>query len=263
VLEVAERIIDVASTRNLVVGIDYPMLYTPVVEAVSLFAKSRLSGPLLRLSIENVASCEGLDDQHWFWDEAISGGILVEHGVHFFDWCGRIATSPLRVIAYETSSDTASRKDRALAVVEHERGILASYYHAFVTKPDMERTRTVISFESVDLIIDGWIPTTLHLRGHGAAVATTTMRRMMSRSVASVSDASGFVFDAGPKEMLYRQGIRAGAEDLARSIREPEYVARNDARNTLAGLRVALAARDAAQKAIAINLVSPQISVLP
>lgn len=263
VLEFAERIIDVANTRKLVVAVDYPMLYTPLVEAVTLFAKSKLVGPLLRISVENIASRQGLDDTHWFWNKELSGGIFVEHGVHFFDWCGRIAGDARRVAAL-TLNASGGREDRVFAAVEHAPGAIASYYHAFVTQPQMERTRTVLSFESVDLILDGWIPHLLRLRGQGAAVGTTTIRRMMSRSVASVPDASaGFIFDAGPKQALYASGVRAAIEDMARSVRDPGYVARNDARRALPSLQVALAARDAARTGSAVNLSPPKIAALP
>jgi predicted dehydrogenase len=40
----------------------------------------------------NEAGDEGLGPEHWFWDRDTSGGIFVEHGVHFFDlvasWLG-------------------------------------------------------------------------------------------------------------------------------------------------------------------------------
>jgi predicted dehydrogenase len=31
----------------------------------------------------NEAGDEGLGPEHWFWDRDTSGGIFVEHGVHF------------------------------------------------------------------------------------------------------------------------------------------------------------------------------------
>lgn len=37
--------------------------------------------------------------KHWFWDEARSGGILVEHGIHFFDLAAPLVGSPSRGIA--------------------------------------------------------------------------------------------------------------------------------------------------------------------
>jgi predicted dehydrogenase len=260
-LDEAEAIIRVAASNNLIVALDYPMLYTPLVAAARLFAKSRLSGPLLRLSVENIASCEGLDDEHWFWNKDISGGIFVEHGVHFFDWLGRIAGEAERVMAFAYAQ--ARREDRVLAVVQHAGGAFASYYHAFVTQPRTERTRCVLAFESVELILDGWIPAQLQLRGQGAAVATTTIRRMVNRSVTSIAKPEGFIFDAGPSQPLYLDGVRAAAEDFARSIREPGYVAHNDARKAFASLRVAIAANDAAASGVAVNLPRSEISALP
>jgi predicted dehydrogenase len=32
-----------------------------------------------------VAGDEGLAPDHWFWDPSKSGGIWIEHGVHFFE----------------------------------------------------------------------------------------------------------------------------------------------------------------------------------
>jgi predicted dehydrogenase len=47
---------------------------------------------VLRGTFENYASDEGLGPDHWFWDRTKSGGIFIEHGVHFFDmfagWLG-------------------------------------------------------------------------------------------------------------------------------------------------------------------------------
>src|SRR5579872_1605888 len=65
-LEAAERIMRVASARGLRVATDYPMIYTPLVQAMGLFRSARLAGPLLRIAVENIASCKGLDDDHWF-----------------------------------------------------------------------------------------------------------------------------------------------------------------------------------------------------
>ena len=255
------RVIETAGATNRVVAVDYPMIYSPLIQAVMLFEKSRLAGPLLRVSVENIASAEGLHGGHWFWKPELSGGIFVEHGVHFFDWVGRMAGEAERVVALSPEAGGASglgrREDRVFAAVKHAGGTLATYFHAFIATPESERTRTVVSFEDLDIVLDGWIPATMHLRGRGAAVGTTTIRRMMSRTVASIPDATtGFIFDAGKKLELYAQGVRAAAEDMARSIREPGYVARNDVRIAIDGLRVAFAAREAARS-------SSEVRVLP
>ena len=261
-LDDAERLVREAASRKLVAAVDYPMLYSPLVEAAALFNTSRLMGPLLRISTENIASCRGLDDSHWFWNKDLSGGIFVEHGVHFFDWCGRIAGTPQRVVALTDAHGI--REDRVFAAVEHAGGAMASYYHAFIAQPETERTRAVLSYEGVDVVLDGWIPTRLHMAGHSAAVATTTIRRMLRRTVESIPDPSvGFYFGAGPKQALYAECVRAAFEDMVRAIREPGYVARIDARAALPSLRVAIGAREAASTGVAFALGATRTEVLP
>lgn len=255
-LEAADLIMRAAAAARLRVAVDYPLMYTPLVEGLRQFRKSQLCGKLLRISIENIASCDGLDDDHWFWNKDLSGGIFVEHGVHFFDWCGALAGAPLQVSALTFLN--GKREDRVFAAVKHAGGELATYYHAFVTTPKNERTRAVISFESVDIVVDGWVPLTMRLFGPSAAVATTTIRRMFDRSVESIPDAAaGFAFSVGEKRRAYGRGVRAAAEDFARSVRDPNYVACNDATRAYTSLRVAVAARKAAESGVTQSLAEP------
>ena len=66
--------------------------YNPLFEIVRHLVEQKLLGTLLHGYFENYASDENLPAEHWFWDREKSGGIFVEHGVHFFDmfagWLG-------------------------------------------------------------------------------------------------------------------------------------------------------------------------------
>ena len=66
--------------------------YNPLFDQVARLVESRVLGEVLHGSFENYASDENLPADHWFWDRTKSGGIFVEHGVHFFDlfagWLG-------------------------------------------------------------------------------------------------------------------------------------------------------------------------------
>ena len=72
--------------------------YNPVSDAVGRLVEAKVLGEPLHGSFENYASDENLGPGHWFWDRSKSGGIFIEHGVHFFDlfagWLG-----PGRVVA--------------------------------------------------------------------------------------------------------------------------------------------------------------------
>ena len=56
------------------------------------------SAPPQRFLFENDASDEDLDDDHWFWDARLSGGIFVEHGVHFFDAAAMLLGRPATAV---------------------------------------------------------------------------------------------------------------------------------------------------------------------
>ena len=73
-------------------------------------ADGSLLGPLQRFAFENDASDEDLGVDHWFWHEPTSGGILLEHGVHFFDAAHLLAgTLPEAVQAMSTSREDGPR----------------------------------------------------------------------------------------------------------------------------------------------------------
>src|ERR1700694_484931 len=241
-LELAERMMQVAAARGLRVAIDYPMIYTPLVQAMTIFRSARLAGPLIRIAVENIASCQGLGDDHWFWKRDLSGGIFVEHGVHFFDWCGALAAEPVMVNAMSIWNGV--REDRVFAAVKYADGVVASYFHAFITTPQNERTRTGLAFESLDVTLEGWIPTVMRLAGAASVVAKTAIRRMLHLSVDSVpSGQAGFIFDAGPKQTVYERGVRAAAADFVRAVREPDHIPLNDITRGYTSLQVAIAAR--------------------
>jgi predicted dehydrogenase len=251
------RVVDSARHAGRVVAVDYPMPYTPLVAVMHRLLTSRLAGRLLRIGVENIASCSGLGEEHWLWDPAQSGGLFVEHGVHFFDWCEELLGAPDVVVALACSA--RGREDRVVAALRHEDGSFSTYLHAFTVTPREERTRITLSFREVDVVLEGWIPTHLALQGPAAALVTTALRRMVDRSVRSVPDPRlGFIFDAGPKQEVYAAGVRGAFADFVRAVREPGYIPRNDARRALRSLALAEAAREAAQTGVAVRPQIPQ-----
>ncbi len=249
------RVVDSARHAARVVAVDYPMPYTPLVAVMERLLTSRLAGRPLRIGVENIASCTGLDADHWLWDPAQSGGLFVEHGVHFFDWCEELLGAPDAVVALAYTA--RGKEDRVVAALRHADGSFSTYLHAFTVTPREERTRITLSFREVDVLLEGWIPTHLALRGPAAALVTTALRRMVDRSVRSVPDPRlGFIFDAGRKQEVYAAGVRGAFADFVRAVREPGYIPRNDARRALRSLALAEAAREAARTGVAVR---PQI----
>jgi predicted dehydrogenase len=92
-LEQADEMIAAANERGLLLVANLMQRYNPLVDAVRSLIERKTLGEVLHGYFENYAADEGLPAEHWFWDRAKSGGIFIEHGVHFFDlftgWLGQ------------------------------------------------------------------------------------------------------------------------------------------------------------------------------
>ena len=91
----------------------------------------RLLGELLHGYFENYASDENLPAEHWFWDRAKSGGIFVEHGVHFFDmFAGWLGAG--EVVAAQASRRAGTNiEDQVQCTVRYGDGVHVNFYHGF------------------------------------------------------------------------------------------------------------------------------------
>ena len=81
----AEELVRLAKSSNLLYVVNLMQRYNPLYDIVKKIIDEKLLGNFLHGFFENYASDENLKCDHWFWDEEKSGGIFIEHGVHFFD----------------------------------------------------------------------------------------------------------------------------------------------------------------------------------
>ncbi len=153
--------------------VDYPLRRNPLYALVGRLQQAVL-GPPRQFALENLASDERLDAGHWFWDREVSGGIPVEHGVHFFDaaaWL--LGSQPERVQALEAARPDG-RVDTVLASARHPGGATASYAHSFARPDRAESQWTTLDWgELASGRLYGWIPVELELdiRTDGAGLA--------------------------------------------------------------------------------------------
>jgi predicted dehydrogenase len=83
--EAADEMVSVSREKGLVLSVNLMMRHSPLCQAVKKLIESSLLGEPLHAHFVNDARDEILPPDHWFWDRELSGGIFVEHGVHFFD----------------------------------------------------------------------------------------------------------------------------------------------------------------------------------
>jgi len=173
--EQGQEMVEAARQRERFLVTNYVMRYSPITEVVKRIIESGVLGRVLWGSVTNCGSDSGLREDHWFWDKGVSGGIFVEHAVHFFDlyeyWVG-----PGEVIsAHAETREGTDREDRVLCTVRHDDTVLVSHYHAFDQIATMDRTAHRIVCELGDIHVEGWIPQKLTV---DAAVNEQTTERL-------------------------------------------------------------------------------------
>jgi len=266
--EDAQAILDAARRVGKIAGINFVMRYDPLYQAVQTMAREDWLGPLTHVGFENYASDEGLGNDHWFWDLVASGGIFVEHGVHFFDIIGAIAGSPARDVLGRTwtRSDGTDKEDRVQALVTYENGVEASFYHAFNRPGALEKQIAHFAFERGHVTLHGWIPTSLDLTAivddagragletvlpiEGAADQNFSAPGRTVRGNGKMYPVTSRIRahqDLGGPTPVYLKAVQDAMADLAAAVRDPKHIPCVTAMDGAVSLRVAVAARESAR----------------
>ncbi len=165
----ADEMIAEARRRDRLLVANLMQRYNPVSQAVGRLVQAGVLGELLHGTFENYASDENLGPEHWFWDRSRSGGIFIEHGVHFFDlfasWLG-----PGKVVSAELGLRPGASppiEEHVHCTVRYSESMLVSFYHGFHQTGRMDRQELRLVFERGDVTLFDWVPT--RVRVHAIA----------------------------------------------------------------------------------------------
>ncbi len=219
--------------------VDFVMRYNAIFDALESWTRAGVLGGLRRVDFQNFAADESLAPDHWFWDRARSGGILVEHGVHFFDIYGHlVGAPPVEVRGILTTRPGTDQQDKVLADVRYANGALGSYYHAFDKPSRLERTTAVLGYDRGYVEAHGWIATALTLDAivddaQAALLAATPYLRL--ETVETYADGVSATRGNGQDYSVTRR-VR-GTLELPRSKQDVYRTSVADALRDLIGLR--------------------------
>ena len=162
--EQAAELVALARSKNLLCIANLMQRYNPIFDAVRRLIDSKVLGECLHGWFENYASDEGLGPDHWFWDRSKSGGIFIEHAVHFFDmfegWLG-----PGEVVAAQRVLRPGSGiEEQVQCTVRHASGALVNHYHGFTQPSRLDRQEFRLLFEHGDLTLEEWVPMRARVR---------------------------------------------------------------------------------------------------
>jgi predicted dehydrogenase len=162
-VEQSDELVALARKQDRLLVANLMQRYNPLYDLVGDLIKHRLLGQLLHGYFENYASDENLPADHWFWDREKSGGIFVEHGVHFFDmFAGWLGNGEV-VAAQASLRDGTKIEDQLQCTVRYSHGVHVNFYHGFVNPGRMDRQELRLVFERGDLLLTGWVPTNAHI----------------------------------------------------------------------------------------------------
>lgn len=275
----AEALAALAARRRLACVANLVERYNPLADAVREVIRSRLLGDLVHGLFINEAADEGLAPGHWFWDREMSGGIFVEHGVHFFDlvafWLGAgDVVAAARAVrppasgggdgrAVEEQVVCTCRYQSTMAGGDRHAGVLFHFEHGFHQPSRMDRQEMRLVFERGELRLFDWVPTHGDVRGllddaAAEAIAAVLPRptvRVVERYDATARRVRGrfrnfeaaalveITFTTGQDKLgIYGDVVRELAADQVAWIRDPSHRRRLTEADGVAAVVMACAA---------------------
>jgi len=269
----ARRMMDAARTARRFLAVNLIMRYDPLNQAVARILKAGLLGAPLHAFFENYAGDTPLGPGHWFWKPEISGGIFIEHGVHFFDLF-RMWFGPGQVVAAQQSErpESGGIIDQVHCTVRYGRVLLANFYHGFHQSSRMEAQEARIVFERGTIRLFEWVPTRIEIDLLANYAELEAIRSIVPHAeVEEVARYEGgerdilarhksFPADGRfclrgstgmSKQELYGRVVRELLADQIRSIDDPQHRRLVSEENGLTSLEIAGDADELAQKATA------------
>ncbi len=156
--EEAQQIRAVQQETGRVVLVNHMIRYNPIIKALRGLSLAGKLGKLRHAVVTNYAQDSLLPPEHWFWDRSISGGIFIEHGVHFIDIINALTTEKYQDVQGYWHDRNEQQRDQVGAMVRYDGGLIASHYHSFSGPGFFERTTIRLMFDLAKVEIEGWMP---------------------------------------------------------------------------------------------------------
>lgn len=177
----AEELQALAKEMDLLYVVNLMQRYNPLYKIVKNIIDQKLLGEFLHGFFENYASDENLPADHWFWDDARSGGIFIEHGVHFFDmfagWLGE--GKVLSAVQLQRPNTIPKIIDRVQATVLYDKGPV-NFYHGFDQPKILDRQEMRLQFEKGEITLYGWVPVEMKLHALLRKEQLNTIKHMLN-----------------------------------------------------------------------------------
>jgi predicted dehydrogenase len=257
-----------AEAADRVLAVNLIMRYDPLNRAVDAIVKEKLLGDVIAGNLLNLARDNQLSPTHWFWDKSKSGGIFVEHAVHFFDlfelWLG---PGEVQSAVASTRPGNDAVEEQVRCVTRHPSGVLVEQYHGFHQPQLLDRQELRLICERGDILLRGWLSETIEIDALLDRPRVERLQSLLADYSLSVSSSSipeptitarhrtwpaegRYKFSGRlpmDKPTLYGQVIRDLMADQVTYAEDRKHVRAITEANGLRSLEIAAAARRAAE----------------
>lgn len=162
----AEELYRLADEKGLLYVVNLMQRYNPLYQKVKRLIDAKLLGEFLHGYFENYASDEFLSPVHWMWNPEISGGIFIEHAVHFFDmfegWLGKGTLISSQKIKRPGTNPAVYSRVQSVGLYS---GGIVNLYHGFDQPKKMDRQELRLLFERGEITLHEWVPVRLNIKG--------------------------------------------------------------------------------------------------
>jgi predicted dehydrogenase len=266
----AESLAALARSKNLLYTVNLMQRYNPLYDFVKRIIDEKWLGDFVHGFFENYASDEKLIPEHWFWDENQSGGIFIEHGVHFFDmfrgWLGE--GKLISSFQIQRPDVTGKVIDRVQADVLYKNGPV-TFYHGFNQPKVLDRQELRLQFDRGDITLYEWVPVKIRLHGLLKTEQIDMLKSIFPGSSVVIHPDTKFVnqkvkgkftdiyFDhlitleyghISEKMVRYEQLVTSMIIDQWTWILDPSHRRRIDDTNAVESVRMAEAAKERSMK---------------
>jgi predicted dehydrogenase len=257
-LKQGKKIKKALNKYNVNLTMDFILRKNPLIMDLKKFIDKGIFGKTQNFIFQNFAGDGKLVKDHWFWDRKKSGGIWIEHGVHFFDLFNHLLTSKVKKVISTANGKNEDREDQLMGICKYENGVMGSFLHSFSKPNEIERTESLISFDRGYVKIKGWIPESLEIEGYvsdkelkivkklfkGAKIKTTkTKEKILNvrESEYKIDKKINIEYKLKkPKQEIYQDSARMIMEDFIKKIKNPSSGLDIDVENGYESLRTAV-----------------------
>jgi len=252
-----EEVKRIAEETGRVATVNFVLRHNPIVEVLHSITESEVFGKLRRVDLRNYAMQDTVPEGHWFWNPEVSGRILLEHGVHFFD----LASWMIGAKAADMWSLGVERKpgmeDRVFAAVKYENGVVGTYWHSFSRPRELETTTFHFAYDLGEIEMIGWIPLELDIWGWTGEQGLLKLENLLGEDQVVIdpiesqkAHSSEFMYDVDyeintvveldeEKLDVYAENLRSIMVDLVQAIDDPSHKMRVTIDDALEAVRVA------------------------